>query len=192
MEPLVAQTLAIDLMTQHGLISRGWNFKWDYAKKRAGRCCYGPRTISLSKPVVEVRDEASVRNTILHEIAHALVRIERPLERHGHDDVWRRRAQSIGCTGERCTSGPMPEGNYIGVCPHCGEKFNFHRKPRAMRVYWCNKCLRANGGHRNTKTLMIVSRSTYKAVYEKRPGFMEAAAELIQSYGVGGNNVHQS
>ena len=41
-------------------------------------------------------DEATIRDTILHEIAHALTPGQH------HNDVWRRKATAIGCTGQRC------------------------------------------------------------------------------------------
>ena len=170
MEPRVAQALAVDLMEQHGLLYRGWSFKWDYAKKRAGRCTYSTKTISLSKYVVQIREESLVKNTILHEIAHALTG-----PGHGHDRVWQRQAREIGCTGQRCTSGPMPEGKFVGVCPHCNETFQFHRRPK--KSYWCTRCYRRMG--RVAKGLMIMVRSVYEATYVRRPGFMEQAAELI-------------
>ena len=44
-------------------------------------------------------DDAEIEDTLLHEIAHALVG-----RRHHHDAVWRAKAREIGCTGQRCHS----------------------------------------------------------------------------------------
>ena len=41
--------------------------------------------------------EENVKNTLLHEIAHALAGHE-----HNHDEVWKATARSIGCDGCRC------------------------------------------------------------------------------------------
>ena len=41
-----------------------------------------------------------IENTVLHEIAHAIVGAE-----HHHDRVWRDCAQRIGCTGDRLATG---------------------------------------------------------------------------------------
>ena len=38
-----------------------------------------------------------MKNTLLHEIAHALAGHE-----HNHDEVWKATARSIGCDGCRC------------------------------------------------------------------------------------------
>jgi len=41
-----------------------------------------------------------IENTVLHEIAHAIVGNE-----HYHDRVWKECAQRIGCTGDRLATG---------------------------------------------------------------------------------------
>jgi hypothetical protein len=73
-------------------------------------------------------------DTILHEIAHALVGA-----RHGHDRVWRATALRIGCSGTRCVpeEAPRVEGAWIGVCP-AGHRSTLHRRP--MRVKSCRQC----------------------------------------------------
>jgi len=65
-----ARILAVTLMQQHGLV--GWTFKFDHARRRFGCCNFTRRTISLSRPLTFLNDDAEVRDTILHEIAHAL------------------------------------------------------------------------------------------------------------------------
>ena len=90
-----ALEMAASLMAAHGL--DGWNVKLDHARRRAGQCDYRKREISLSRHYVRHAEESHIRDTILHEIAHALVG-----PRHGHDAVWRRKAREIGCTATRC------------------------------------------------------------------------------------------
>lgn len=88
--------MARRMMNEHGL--GHWLFRFDRrAVTRMGQCRYGEQTIALSEKVVMLADEATVRNSILHEIAHALVG-----PGHGHDWVWRQKARSIGCNGNRC------------------------------------------------------------------------------------------
>ena len=48
-------------------------------------------------------DEAEVRETILHEIAHARVGAS-----HGHDAVWQAEARRIGSTGRRLVDPHAP------------------------------------------------------------------------------------
>jgi predicted SprT family Zn-dependent metalloprotease len=112
-----ANTLITGAMETHGLFSKGWSFVWDSAKNRFGQCRYGSKTISMSRKLVELNDEALVRDTILHEIAHALVG-----PKHNHDWTWRTIAKQIGAKPERCFGNEVasPQPNYIGICQDCG------------------------------------------------------------------------
>ena len=67
---------------------------YDNAKRRAGICRFAEQTLGLSAPLTAVHSEDDVRDTILHEIAHALVG-----PAHGHDATWRAMARRIGCSG---------------------------------------------------------------------------------------------
>jgi hypothetical protein len=105
-----ARDLAIQLMTNHGIVEQGWRFEFDNAKRRFGCCKYGSRRITLSLYLTELNNIDEVKNTILHEIAHALC------PRQGHNSVWKRKAIEIGCSGDRCYSSDKVEtvkGNYI-------------------------------------------------------------------------------
>jgi len=133
-----AKQLATQLMDKHGLLTNGWYFHFDSAKRRFGCCHYGHKRISLSRELVELNDEARVKNTILHEIAHALVG-----RGHGHNHVWRAKAIEIGCDGNRCYTSETtktPEANYQAICPKCGHTHKRHRKPN--RETSCGKCSR--------------------------------------------------
>lgn len=126
-----AKNLALALMNKHGV--GHWNFKFDRAKTSLGKCNYTSKTISLSMYYTELNAESMVRNTILHEIAHALT------PGHHHDEVWRRKAIEIGCTGDRCTHvSERPKGKYVAYCKGCGHEFHMHRQPKA--AYRCAKC----------------------------------------------------
>lgn len=131
-----AHSLGERLLAQHGLTAAGWRVVFDRAKRRAGVCRFGPKEISLSAPITRLHDEAEVRDTILHEIAHALVG-----HRHGHDATWRRAAREIGCSGSRCTSADAPrvEPPWLGVCA-AGHTTGRHRRPE--RVMTCAACSR--------------------------------------------------
>jgi predicted SprT family Zn-dependent metalloprotease len=133
-----AKLLAISLMEQHELIDRGWYFTFDNSKRRAGVCNYGKRMIGLSRIITQAQDEVEVRDTILHEIAHALVG-----RKHGHDAVWRAKAIEIGCNGKRCYDGSKLVGKiqfkYIGKCPN-GHEIGRHRLTRVTKSASCPKC----------------------------------------------------
>ena len=128
-----AARLARELMDGHGLTT--WTFAFDRARVRAGACHFGDRRISLSRVLTAAHDEAQVRETVLHEIAHALVG-----PRHGHDAVWRARARAIGATGERCYAGgeePVVPGRWQGSCA-AGHVVHRHRRP--SQVLLCTRC----------------------------------------------------
>lgn len=133
MKLLEASNLARATMAEHLDVS--WQFAWDNALRRAGRCSYRTKTISLSKPVTEISDEAEVLDTILHEIAHALVG-----PNHGHDAVWRAQAQALGSSGARVSSAPAPVGRYVATCPNHGSVGSRVRAPQAGRRWWCRDC----------------------------------------------------
>ena len=84
-----AINLAVDMMKEHGLSD--WRIKLDHARRRAGQCDYNKKEISLSRHYVRYAEMDHIRDTILHEIAHALVG-----PHHGHDAVWRQQARAIG------------------------------------------------------------------------------------------------
>ena len=122
------------LLREHGLDD--WTIVADRAKTRAGVCRFGTRQIGISAPLTLLHTEAEVLDTILHEIAHALVGPQ-----HGHDAVWRARARAIGCSGERCVSADSPRvpGDWVGQCPAGHEKTR-HRAP--TRLMSCGQCSR--------------------------------------------------
>ncbi len=105
-----AHTLALRLMTQHKLIERGWRFKFDRAERRLGLCNYSTKTISISWKMASAADEHGVQQTVLHEIAHALLPATSSTgERIGHGPAWRRLAKDIGYEGKRTSVNPHRE-----------------------------------------------------------------------------------
>lgn len=125
--------LALKLMAKHGL--KRWRFRFDHSTRCAGSCNYWERTITLSFDLARTGSDNDIRDTILHEIAHALVG-----KKHNHDAVWRAKAMEIGCTGERthrleftpprwkvrcenrCWSHTAQRRNTRLVCRKCGGK----------------------------------------------------------------------
>ena len=120
---------------------KGTEFKWDNAKSRLGSCTYRYSKyigyydfkITISFPLATINDWETVRNTVIHEIAHART------PSHGHDAVWRRECIRLGGDGERLADGnkintvPM---KFIGVCPKCGGKCFRNRRTNG---YHCDR-----------------------------------------------------
>lgn len=130
-----AQQLALSLMREHGLIEKGWTFQFDKAVRRFGCCYQSSKRITLSKALVELNEESIVKNTILHEIAHALVGAG-----VGHSWIWKQKAIQIGCSGERCYSSEVvrPKAKYSGSCPNCNRQIARNKRMDLA----CGKCCR--------------------------------------------------
>lgn len=127
MDLFTAQRNANMLMAAYGLTEKGWRFKWDNAARRFGQCHYGNKTISMSRQLTVQRSEASVRNTMLHEIAHALVG-----PGAGHGPIWQAKAISIGCDGNRCSNDKVEVAyKYVAKCPNGHIAKKYLRRPRA-------------------------------------------------------------
>lgn len=130
----VVETQANELLKQYKLYA--WRFKFDNAKNRFGYCSYRKQVISLSKYLVELNPLKESFNTLLHEIAHALVGAS-----NNHNRVWKRKAIEIGCTGDRCHSAEMVKPKFIGTCPNCQRTVLRHRR-RGVACLAC--CFRFN------------------------------------------------
>jgi hypothetical protein len=115
MDTAEAQKLAEDLLAEHGL--DGWTFGWSNKRSAFGDCSVWNKRIRLSGPHVELNGADEVRETILHEIAHA--RCD-PTE--GHGDAWKATVQSIGGRPEATCGDEVnrPLDKYIGQCVVCG------------------------------------------------------------------------
>jgi len=140
MDTFKASQLAKELMAKHGATAMGYRFAYNSRKRSAGICDYRKKTVELSLPLTQLSNEVDVTDTILHEIAHALVG-----SGHGHDAVWQRKAIEIGCNGKRCYGKEKSStfeayktvAKYKGVCPNGHEVFK-NRMPRNRQS--CAKC----------------------------------------------------
>lgn len=107
MDKIAARTLAESMMAEHGLAAEGWTFRFDSAQRRLGACHHQSQHISMSINYVLAADEDDVRQTMLHEIAHALLPYRDAAgKRIGHGPVWKAKAASIGYTGARTAVNP--------------------------------------------------------------------------------------
>jgi predicted SprT family Zn-dependent metalloprotease len=139
--------LAVRLMAEHGLA--GWEFGFNANVRRAGVCKYSTRTrpgrIELSRHFAAANLEAEVRDTILHEIAHALVGPD-----HGHDAAWRATCAEVGARPERCYGEHvrMPRGRWRATCAGCNREYDRHRRPARLSGWYCRACGKDRGSLR--------------------------------------------
>jgi predicted SprT family Zn-dependent metalloprotease len=91
----------------------------------------------LSAHFAERNGDDEVRDTILHEIAHALVG-----PGHGHDGVWKAKCREIGARPEACYGAgvEMPRGRWRACCPGCERVFDRHRRPKRADGWFCRGC----------------------------------------------------
>lgn len=123
---------AEEMVQAYGLV--GWKVKVNGRFFNVlGRCKYRTKTIELSKAYIEQGTQEHINDTILHEIAHALVG-----EGHGHGIVWQRKAREIGAIPKRCSKTVKLKGKYEYVCNTCGN--TYHRTRKMTKLVACGIC----------------------------------------------------
>ncbi len=144
--------IATALLKHHqadGTLANGWSFGFDLAPSRAGVCRYRERRIDLSVSYCLAATRAEIEDTILHEIAHAIVG-----PKHNHDAAWKAKAREIGCQGERCHRVQHSIPRWVGECG-CGQQwFRQTLQRRMIRNRVCGKCLGEITWRRNTSPVL--------------------------------------
>lgn len=138
-------SLARQELNKHNL--RMWQVKFIKSKSFAGQCTtrkwdtnpsHSFGLIELSTDYMDVFSDEDIRETILHEIAHAL---NNPRSK-AHGPEWKAIALSIGSNGNRCVrkDAERPPAKYRGVCPN-GHESRAHRLTRsAKHNRSCGQC----------------------------------------------------
>lgn len=138
MDPAILKAFALSRMDDFGLLAAGWSFRFDRARRRFGICRFGVKEISVSRTLVELNPEEECRDTVLHEIAHALAG-----PRAGHGPKWKAMCRRVGARANRCYNHDQvaePQHRYEARCATCGHSIGFHRRPSRERA--CAKCCR--------------------------------------------------
>lgn len=141
MDLQIADKMVRNLMAENGL--GRWVFAWSRSRTVLGDCKYPkggePGRIRLSRHYAGANGEEDVRDTALHEIAHALT----PGDDHG--PLWREACVRLGCDPERRKHDfARPPGPWRTVCGLCRRTLYRYRKP-AHRYYHCTRCGPAGG-----------------------------------------------
>tara|TARA_R110000824_G_scaffold342892_2_gene529368 strand:- start:129 stop:605 length:477 start_codon:yes stop_codon:yes gene_type:complete len=88
--------LVVDLLKKHGLREKGWTFAVSRGKNILGSCAYRTKTIKISKYLIQLGTDEEVRETVLHEVGHALAG-----GKAGHGHLWRLKCRQIGLTNPK-------------------------------------------------------------------------------------------
>lgn len=112
-----------------------FQLRWMNQKTVLGQCFYYKQIITLSKFHAEHNDRAITRNTILHEIAHALAGAGA-----GHGPKWKEMCLKVGAIPKACTDVERHSHKWELICK-CNT-YKYYRKPSATTVNWanCRKC----------------------------------------------------
>lgn len=128
--------MAREAMAAHGLSQ--WEFVYDHARRRFGSCQPGRRRITLSKHLTFLNNRDAVRETVLHEIAHALTPGD------GHGPKWRAKCVELGIRPERCytdervTSPPRRPARWQIGCKACDWWAERYKVTRRKLI--CKRC----------------------------------------------------
>jgi predicted SprT family Zn-dependent metalloprotease len=132
--------LADALLAEHSL--QDWTFRVDYARNRLGSCHYAKREITVSRHFASHNDTDAIRETLLHEIAHALAGAG-----EGHGPKWQREARRLGIRARATNSSAvMPPPKWSLQCTHCQQVVaRRHRRVLDLSRTRCAQCGIAKG-----------------------------------------------
>jgi predicted SprT family Zn-dependent metalloprotease len=129
-----AEKLAWQLLREHKL--KDWTYQTNTRKRTLGLCFSQYKRIELSIYFIEHNTPEVVRETLLHEIAHAIVGSDQ-----GHNAVWMEMAEKLGVTPRRKSAAAiMPPGPWQATCRGCNRLFSKHRKPKYISGNSCAIC----------------------------------------------------
>lgn len=117
------------------------NYKIEMHRKKnsLGTCNPSKKVIWLSKLFLEVNSIETMRDVLLHEIAHALT------PKDGHGKLFKEAAKMLGCNKNNLgyfnnTEHNAPKGKYVYECINCHKIAYFHRKLKNRHSCgWCSK-----------------------------------------------------
>jgi len=102
---------AKEKLNEYGLTAWGVRLTTDINSPFLGMCDHRTKSIILNAHHCDIHDDVEVKNTILHEVAHAIVG-----NGHAHDDVWAAKAKEIGCHNTMpCSHLNIPEHVVDGI-----------------------------------------------------------------------------
>jgi SNF2 family DNA or RNA helicase len=128
-------------LDKHGLKDWGVRISTNINDPFLGLCMYKDKCIIINAHHIDIHPDAEVKDTILHEVAHALT------PGNGHNDVWAAKAREIGCTNTLpCSHLDLPpqvidairSGNHIEMTVE--ETTHVIRRPKYVVTRLQDKC----------------------------------------------------
>jgi len=132
MDKIYARDLMYEFMFCEDLTEKGWRFEFSNHKTLAGVCYGWKKLIVLSAYYVEHNTDTEIKNTMLHEIAHALA----PKKEH-HGKIWRKIFRDLlikynePVNVSRCYDSHkvnMPKGKWLLYCDSCERSWERHNR----------------------------------------------------------------
>jgi len=118
-----AQQLCDKKLKEYGLYQKGWRTVFSKDEKNIGRCWHDVKRIELSIIHLNARSEADLMDTIIHEIAHAIVGAK-----VAHGPVWEEQCKKMGLTNPTVCGEFINPDNGRGLsASEVKPKRQFHR-----------------------------------------------------------------
>lgn len=118
-----------------------------------GSCESGAHTITLSVPMLQLMDKFDIKDTVVHEVGHALTM---DLEAEEHGPIWKKVTRAMGGTGK--------EQNTV---------FDLHKEVRRNDIIWDQLC----GEHEEFD--VALPRKDYDKLYSRVKHIIERDLEPI-------------
>lgn len=113
---LVSTPIFDELIVEYEFLKR-WVIEYDNAKKRAGMCQLKGKKISVSRHHITQNGVEMVKDTLLHEFAHAIA--FELYKETGHGIIWQKIALTIGAKPKATGRFNLPDAPWALVhqCP---------------------------------------------------------------------------
>lgn len=127
MNKYTLERIANERMVEWGLAEKGWTFETIDSASVHGDCNETDKIIRVSAFIAQTESDANVLDTILHEIAHALVGCW-----HMHDLVWKAKAKQVGASTKATCE--FSEETHKAILLHKA-KYVMVYKDKVVKVY---------------------------------------------------------
>jgi predicted SprT family Zn-dependent metalloprotease len=170
------EELARSLMDENGL--QNWTFAWNRRTGALGVTNFRKKQIELSSVLIDLNGFHQAKDTILHEIAHALAGPEA-----GHGPIWQAKAREVGANpraraDESAISAPP---KVVGTCPNCSTQYGQQRMPRDKTKWGCPAC--------KYKVPSFDDRRLVWSRVGEQPDFNKAIDDATMNLGYGPNRI---